>query len=62
MKISGSTFLVSGGSSGLGAACVRRFAAAGGNVVIGDRNAEAGEQLAAELGEYCAVCGDGCDR
>ena len=51
MNISGSTFLVSGGSSGLGAACVRRFVAAGGNVVIGDLNAAAGEQLAAELGE-----------
>jgi len=50
MQISGSTFLVSGGASGLGAACVRLFAAGGGNVVIADLNQDAGERLAAELG------------
>src|SRR5579884_3897151 len=50
MQIAGSTFLVSGGASGLGAACVRLFAAAGGNVVIADLNRDAGERLAAELG------------
>ena len=50
MKISGSTFLVTGGSSGLGAACVRRLAAAGGSVLIADLNSEAGEALADELG------------
>ncbi len=49
MQIQGSTFLVTGGSSGLGAACVRMFAAAGGNVVIADVS-KAGEALAAELG------------
>ena len=51
MKVSGSAFLVSGGSSGLGAACARRFVAGGGKVVIGDVNAAVGEQLAAELGD-----------
>ena len=50
MKIEGSTFLVTGGSSGLGAACVKRFAAAGGNVIIADLNGEVGEALAHELG------------
>ncbi|MFQ5400517.1 MAG: 3-hydroxyacyl-CoA dehydrogenase [Anaerolineae bacterium] len=50
MQINERTFLVTGGSSGLGAACVRRLAAAGGNVVIADVNVAAGEQLAAELG------------
>jgi NAD(P)-dependent dehydrogenase (short-subunit alcohol dehydrogenase family) len=50
MHIAGSTFLVSGGASGLGAACVRTLAAAGGNVVIADLNADAGHRLAAELG------------
>lgn len=49
MLIPGNTFLVTGGSSGLGAACVRTFAAAGGNVVIADVS-KAGEALAAELG------------
>jgi len=38
MQISGKTFLVTGGSSGLGAACVREFAGAGANVVICDVN------------------------
>ncbi len=50
MDIKGSTFLITGGSSGLGAATVRRFAAAGANVVIADVNAEAGQSLAAEIG------------
>jgi NAD(P)-dependent dehydrogenase (short-subunit alcohol dehydrogenase family) len=50
MQIPNSTFLVTGGSSGLGAACVRRFAAAGGRVVIADLNQDAGAALAAELG------------
>jgi NAD(P)-dependent dehydrogenase (short-subunit alcohol dehydrogenase family) len=50
MRIAGSTFLVSGGASGLGAACARTLAAAGGNVVIADLNADAGQRLAVELG------------
>ena len=50
MKIADRTFLVSGGSSGLGAACARMLAGAGGNVVIVDLNKDAGEALARELG------------
>lgn len=50
MDLRGNTFLVSGGSSGLGAACVRRFAAAGANVLIADINRDAGQRLADELG------------
>src|SRR5947199_357994 len=50
MQLSGNTFLVSGGSSGLGAACVRMLASAGANVVIADVNRAAGDALAAELG------------
>src|SRR5262249_49764135 len=50
MQIYNSTFLVTGGSSGLGAACARLFAAAGGRVVIADLNQDAGTALAAELG------------
>jgi NAD(P)-dependent dehydrogenase (short-subunit alcohol dehydrogenase family) len=50
MQVAGSTFLISGGASGLGAACARTLAAAGGNVVIADLNKDAGERLAAELG------------
>ncbi|MBV8197457.1 MAG: 3-hydroxyacyl-CoA dehydrogenase [Candidatus Eremiobacteraeota bacterium] len=53
MQIAGRTFLVSGGSSGLGAACVTEFARAGANVVICDVS-ERGVELQRELGE--AVC------
>jgi len=51
MKVEDSTFLVSGGSSGLGAACVRRLAAGGAKVMIADVNRTAGENLAKELGD-----------
>jgi NAD(P)-dependent dehydrogenase (short-subunit alcohol dehydrogenase family) len=50
MLIQSNTFLVSGGASGLGAACVRILANGGGNVVIADINRAAGEALAADLG------------
>jgi len=50
MNIQGSTFLITGGSSGLGAATATRLATAGANVLIVDLNSEAGEALAAELG------------
>ena len=52
MQIQGNTFLVSGGASGLGGATSRLLAAAGGNVVIADINAEKGAALAAELGAH----------
>src|ERR1700685_2081127 len=51
MQIKDRTFLVTGGGSGLGAACVRRLAAKGGRVVIADLQKEAGTALAKELGE-----------
>ena len=50
MQLESHTFLVSGGSSGLGAACVRMLANAGANVVIADVNRATGEALATELG------------
>ena len=51
MEISGKTFLVTGGASGLGAACAREIAAAGGNVVICDIAAH-GEGVATEIGAH----------
>ena len=51
MNLSGSTFLITGGSSGLGAGCARRFVAHGAAVVLADVNEEAGLALAAELGD-----------
>lgn len=50
MQISGSTFLVSGGASGLGGATSRLLAESGANVVIADINKDKGAALAAELG------------
>lgn len=50
MQIEDRVFLVTGGSSGLGAACVRMLTAAGGRVVIADVDRTAGEALAAEVG------------
>jgi NAD(P)-dependent dehydrogenase (short-subunit alcohol dehydrogenase family) len=50
VQIKGSTFLVTGGGSGLGAATVRHLAAAGANVAIADVQQEAGATLAAEIG------------
>jgi NAD(P)-dependent dehydrogenase (short-subunit alcohol dehydrogenase family) len=50
MRIADHTFLVTGGGSGLGAACARRFVAGGGRVVIADVQKAAGEGLASELG------------
>jgi NAD(P)-dependent dehydrogenase (short-subunit alcohol dehydrogenase family) len=51
MQIENHTFLITGGGSGLGAACVREFAGAGANVIVADVNAATGEALASELGE-----------
>jgi NAD(P)-dependent dehydrogenase (short-subunit alcohol dehydrogenase family) len=51
MRLQGNTFLVTGGGSGLGAACAREFTGAGASVVLADINPETGEKLAAELGE-----------
>jgi len=51
MRVEGISALVAGGASGLGAATVRRLHGEGAHVVIADLNAEAGGQLAGELGE-----------
>ena len=51
MQVTGHTFLVTGGASGLGAATARKLSNAGGNVVICDIGAEQGRKLAAELGQ-----------
>ena len=50
MDLKDKSALVTGGASGLGAACVRLFLEAGARVTIVDLNAELGEALAQELG------------
>jgi len=54
MQVSGATFIITGGGSGLGAATAKRFHAAGARVVIADIDAERGAALAKELGEGSA--------
>jgi len=56
MQIQDSSFIVTGGASGLGAATVRRLVAGGGEVVIADLNEDLGRALAAELGESAVFC------
>ena len=50
-RLAGKTAIITGGAHGQGEAEVRRFVAEGANVVIGDLLDEAGEKLAAELGD-----------
>ncbi|MEY4239513.1 MAG: hypothetical protein RL339_2114 [Pseudomonadota bacterium] len=50
MRLAGKTALVTGGSSGLGNAMVRRFVAEGAAVIIADIDDANGQALAAELG------------
>ncbi|WP_370248039.1 SDR family NAD(P)-dependent oxidoreductase [Nocardioides sp.] len=49
MELSGSSAIVTGGASGIGAAAARQLAAKGCTVVIADLNAEKGEALAEEI-------------
>ena len=53
MRIESSTFIITGGASGLGAACARAMVTAGGNAVIADSNVAGGEAVSSELGERC---------
>jgi NAD(P)-dependent dehydrogenase (short-subunit alcohol dehydrogenase family) len=56
MRIEGSSAIVVGGASGLGAATVHRLHAAGALVTIADVNAEKGQALASELGLEFVAC------
>jgi NAD(P)-dependent dehydrogenase (short-subunit alcohol dehydrogenase family) len=51
MKITDGAFIVTGGASGLGAACARRLAAAGAHIVIADLNEAAGQTLVTDFGK-----------
>ena len=50
MELANKGVLVSGGASGLGAACARLLSQSGAKVVIADMNSETGNALAKELG------------
>jgi 3alpha(or 20beta)-hydroxysteroid dehydrogenase len=50
-RLDGAVVLITGGASGMGRAQARVFAAEGAGVVIGDVDADRGEELAGEIGE-----------
>jgi len=54
MRLQGKTALITGGSSGLGNAMVRRFVAEGAAVIIADIDDTNGQALAAELGQQAS--------
>jgi NAD(P)-dependent dehydrogenase (short-subunit alcohol dehydrogenase family) len=56
MRIDGTSALVAGGASGLGAATARRLAAGGAKVTIADIDEQAGQALAGELGAAFVAC------
>lgn len=58
-RLLGKACIVTGGSSGIGAATVRRFVNEGAEVLIADRNIKDSETLARELGE--SVIAMSCD-
>ena len=59
--MNGKTVVVTGAAGGVGAAVARRFAEAGATLVLGDLNAVALEELAAELAALTEVHGVTCD-
>ncbi len=58
MDFSGQVALITGAASGMGAATARAFAAAGGQVVIVDKNAVLSQQVASKIGSDLAMIGD----
>jgi NAD(P)-dependent dehydrogenase (short-subunit alcohol dehydrogenase family) len=52
MNFENKVAVVTGGASGIGAACARFIAQRGGNVIVADRNAEAARAVAAEIGAH----------
>ena len=51
MDIANKTVFISGGASGLGAACARLLVQSGAKILIADMNSETGTALASELGD-----------
>ena len=61
MNFTGKTALITGAASGMGAATAREFRAAGGQVVIVDRNEQLAAQVAGEIDAGLPVVGDVSD-
>lgn len=58
MDFTGKVAIITGAASGMGAATARGFVAAGGQVVIVDRNAELAAKVAVEIGAQPPIIGD----
>ncbi len=56
MEIKGQAAIVTGGASGLGAACARALAAAGARVAVFDVNAKAAAEMATDINGLAVAC------
>ena len=56
MNVDGAAAIVTGGASGIGAACARQLAELGAHVVIADRQEEPGQEVAAEIKGRFVLC------
>jgi NAD(P)-dependent dehydrogenase (short-subunit alcohol dehydrogenase family) len=61
MDLKDKVAVVTGGASGIGAACCRAFAQAGATVAVVDRNREGSETVASEIGGLGRVCDVGVE-
>jgi NAD(P)-dependent dehydrogenase (short-subunit alcohol dehydrogenase family) len=55
-RLVGRTVIVTGGASGIGAACARRYAAEGAHVVIGDLNLSQAQAVARDIDGLAVTC------
>ena len=62
MQLSGKVATVTGGASGIGAACSKAFATAGARVAVVDRNGEGAEAVASSLDGAVGVACDVSDE
>lgn len=56
MELEDKVSIITGGASGIGAACARAFAKLGARVVVADRNAEGAQSVAGEIGGLGVAC------
>ena len=56
MDLNGTVSIVTGGASGIGAACSRAFAAAGSRVAVVDRNAQGAHEVAKDIAGIGVAC------
>lgn len=56
MQFDGKTTIVTGGASGIGAACARSFAGRGARVAVADLNGDGARKVADEIGGMAVTC------